>query len=317
MKVARYIGHGEIQISEEAVPVCPSRGLLLKAVACGLCSGELMDWYMDKKIPHVLGHEVSGRVIESKSDRVEVGSLVSPHHHVPCFHCEFCRSGLYVHCETWRSTKLEPGGMAEFIAVSEAHLNDCAVMDGIDSRLAALVEPVACVFKSIRRAGTLGRKQAVIGMGVMGLIHAKILGKSAVAFELSSDRLEHAHQIGIDAREPSENEKFDVVFVCPGSEAALDFALRITNAGGTVVLFAPFPPSILPKANLNQAYFQDISIVTSYSAGPPEFQQSEKWIKSGALSPEDVISHFIELDELPGHYQLMKSGKILKPMVIF
>lgn len=317
MKIARYIGKGQVQIVDEPVPVCPPRGVLVQALACGLCSGELMEWYMDQKIPHVLGHEVSGVVIESNSDAYRVGRLIAPHHHAPCFECEFCQAGLYVHCPTWRSTKLVPGGMAEVFAVSEANLRDCASVDGVDPRLSALIEPIACVVKSIRRANAVGKKSAVIGMGVMGLLHAKLLGEGAVGFELVADRLEHARAIGIDARGPNEDERFEAVYVCPGSESALDFALKITAPGGVVVLFAPFPPATRPEVNLNQAYFNDISLVTSYSAGPDDFQAAAAWIGSGRLKPEEVISHFITLDELPTYYTLMKTGKILKPMVNF
>src|SRR5438132_13023667 len=117
MKLARYTGGGEIAIVDEPMPICPPGGLLIKTEACGLCSGELMDWYMDRKVPHVLGHEVAGIVIESQDDRFPVECRVFPHHHAPCLACSFCARGLYVHCEQWKRTKLLPGGMAEFFAV--------------------------------------------------------------------------------------------------------------------------------------------------------------------------------------------------------
>ena len=34
--------------------------LLLKTAACGICSGDLMEWYLRRKINTVLGHEVVG-----------------------------------------------------------------------------------------------------------------------------------------------------------------------------------------------------------------------------------------------------------------
>src|ERR1019366_7518122 len=102
MKLARYVGDGRVIIAEEDAPNCPKGGLLIRTEACGLCSGELMSWYMDRKIPHVLGHEVAGIVQESQDGRFPVGSRVFPHHHAPCLECELCRAGLFVHCEQWR-----------------------------------------------------------------------------------------------------------------------------------------------------------------------------------------------------------------------
>src|SRR3954464_12385435 len=109
MKLARYIGNGEVAIVEEAPPTLPDGGLLVRTEACGLCSGELMSWYMDRKIPHVLGHEVAGIVGESADDRFPVCSRVFPHHHAPCLQCDHCARGQYVHCEQWKRTKLDPG----------------------------------------------------------------------------------------------------------------------------------------------------------------------------------------------------------------
>jgi Zn-dependent alcohol dehydrogenase len=40
-------------------------------------------------------------------------------------------------------------------------------------------------------------------------------------------------------------------------------------------------------------------------------------IENGELRAEQVVSEFIELKDLPGKYQQMKRGEILKPMVIF
>ncbi len=317
MKVARYIGHGEVAIVEEPVPECPPNGVLMKVAASGLCSGELMDWYMDQKIPHVLGHEVSGTVVESNHAGFPVGTKIAPHHHAPCFDCDKCRRGHFVQCETWRKSKLLPGGMAEYAAVSEVLLRDCAKVDGIDPHLAALIEPIACVCKSIRLAGRPSNSSAVIGLGVMGLIHAKVLGKSAVGFELNEDRIRHAVSVGIDARKPRSAQKFDVVYVCPGSQAAFDFGQSIVATGGVVLLFAPFSPSDVPTFNVNLAYFEDVSVVTSYSAGPNDFQQATQIASQNVLRAEDFVSDFIAIEQLPEAYQNMKSGKILKPMVVF
>lgn len=153
MKLARYVGGGQVEIREESAPACPPGGLLVKTEGCGLCSGELMDWYMNQKVPHVLGHEVAGLVIESQDERFPVGARVFPHHHAPCLHCDFCARGLYVHCTQWKRTKLDPGGMAEIFAVSAENLNDTLLVDDMRAIDSALIEPLACVVKSLRGIG--------------------------------------------------------------------------------------------------------------------------------------------------------------------
>lgn len=290
---------------------------MVRAEACGLCSGELMDWYMDKKIPHVFGHEVAGVVVESEDDRYPVGSRVFPHHHAPCLRCEFCASGRYVHCAQWRRTSLVPGGMAEYFAVSPENFNDTVRVDDFDARTAALIEPTACVVKSLRLARTTATDNvAVIGLGFMGLLHALLAPGPTVGFELNANRVEWAQKIGIDARPPSNEAQFDTIFVCPGSQRAFDFAIEIAAPAARIVMFAPVPPGdslLIPQI----AYFKDLEVLHSYSCGPDDTQVAVQLLKRGTFSVEHVVSHFIDLNYLPQAYSEMKVGKILKPMVVF
>jgi len=319
MLAARYHLGGEIRIEELPVPSCPQGGLLVKTIASGLCSGELMTWYMDRKAekaPHVLGHEVCGRVIESENSFFPVGSLVAPHHHAPCFTCNFCKRGAYVHCEQWKRTRLDPGGMAEYFAVSAENLNDCHLVDNLIPEDAALMEPLACVAKQLRKVNYKpGEPAAVIGLGVMGLLHALMM-PGCVAFEINPARREWAIKQGIDARKPGSSLKFDCVILCPGTEQALDFAIEIADFESRIGLFSPLPPKPI-ALNFESLYMRDISLVNSYSCGPIDTRAALAWIQEGRASAKQVVTHTIELSELPLAYQDMKSGTILKPMVMF
>jgi L-iditol 2-dehydrogenase len=316
MKVARYIGGGEVAIVEESVPACPKGGLLVRTVACGLCSGELMQWYMDRKIPHVLGHEVVGRVVESQDSRFPVDCLVFPHHHAPCLHCELCEAGHYVHCEQWKATKLVPGGMAEMFGVPAANLNDTLRVDDLDPKDAALIEPLACVVKSLRLADAAShRHPAVIGLGVMGLMHMTQLPE-AIGYDVKQERIDWALRQGFDARSPDEYEEADLIFVCPGSQAAFQFALQMATPGATLLMFAPLPPGE-PLQVPSEAYFKDLKIVHSYSCGPTDTARAAEIIRGLGLWSQQVVSHFIGIEALPEAYQQMKRGAILKPMVLF
>lgn len=316
MRVARYVGDGRVEIVEEAAPSLPEGGLLVQTEACGLCSGELMAWYMNQKVPHVLGHEVAGRVIASDDRRFSVGARVFPHHHAPCLQCDLCLSGRTVHCEQWRRTKLVPGGMADVFAVPAANLNDTLIVDDLAANDAALIEPLACVVKSLRLGGEHYERPVVIGLGVMGLMHALALGPSAVGIELSESRRNWATDVGIDARTPEDAPKSDLIFVCPGSQSAFDFAVSIASPQARIVLFAPLPPGqdlVVPQS----AYFRDLSIANSYSCGSADTLAAAEIIRAGVVAAKHVISEFIPMEALPQAYQDMKAGRILKPMVLF
>lgn len=317
-RLARYIGDGRVEIVEEPMPVCPPGGLLVQTEACGLCSGELMSWYMDQKLPHVLGHEVAGIVRESQDERFPVGSRVFPHHHAPCMACDLCRRGRYVHCPQWKRTKLRPGGMAEWFCVDAENLSDTHITDDLGAIDAALLEPFACVMKSVRLAQIEpGDRIAVIGLGVMGLMHlAAVVAHQPIGYDFNEARRTWAQSQGFRAAAPEDAQPAEVVFVCPGSQAAFDFALTMVQPGGTVVLFAPLGPGehlAVPQS----AYFKEIKLVPSYSSGPLDTALAIAAIRNGELRAEQVISEFIPLADLPLAYGEMKAGRILKPMVIF
>ena len=330
MRVARYVGQGQVAIVDEPVPICAPGGLLVKTEACGLCSGELMDWYMDRKIPHVLGHEVVGKVVESNDNRFPIGSRVFPHHHAPCLSCEACAAGHTVHCEQWKRTKLVPGGMAEFFAVPADNLNDTLLVDDLNPRDAALIEPLACVVKSLASSSLSliaspspssppsshsAPPAAVIGLGVMGLMHMALL-PNAIGYDVKDSRLNWAIRQGFDARTPDGFEEADTIFVCPGSQPAFEFALQMAKPGATIVMFAPLPPGE-PLRVPSEAYFKDLRIVHTYSCGPAETAKAADIIRNLGLWAEQVVSDFIGIEQLPEAYKAMKRGDILKPMVVF
>lgn len=320
------MGGGEIAIVDEAIPACPEGGLLVRTIASGLCSGELMAWYMDRKIPHVLGHEVCGEIVESQDQRFPIGMRVAPHHHAPCMSCDLCRRGAYVHCAQWKRTKLHPGGMAEFFAVPAENLTDTVPAGAVAPRDAALVEPLACVCKSYRRAladvtNPADASVAVIGLGFMGVMHLLLHGGAdagkAVGYDVNPLRRAWAANLGFDVREPTNSERAQVVFVCPGSEEALRFAMSIVQPDGVILLFSPLPPSGEMSMPLNDLYFGDVGLIPSYSCGPNDTADAIRLLAEGRIRAEQVVSDFISLEELPVAYRAMKAGDILKPMVEF
>ncbi|MFN8138479.1 MAG: alcohol dehydrogenase catalytic domain-containing protein [Fimbriimonadales bacterium] len=320
MKAARYYAGGDIRIEEVCLPEHSGGDLVLSNVACALCSGELMSWYMDRKAPTVIGHEVCGIVEHSFDSRFPVGSLVIPHHHAACERCPACKRGAHVHCAQWKATRLIPGGMSEKCIVPSQNLADCHVADDLSAQDAALAEPIACVYKSVMRGRPVsGARAAVIGLGSFGLMHSLVLkreGLVPVGIELRPERRGWAEKLGIAAVEKTD-EKFEFIWVCPGSEEALRLALSIATPNASVVMFAPFAPESPLSLDFEALYFTDLKICFSYSAGPHDMQAALFALREKVITATQVVSDFISLEELPQAYEAMKRGEILKPMVMF
>ncbi len=322
----------------EEVPLSrPGPGeLLLRITACGLCPGEVMDWYIARKAPVPLGHEAVGVVVEAGSGaRFEPGARVFVHHHAPCLACRACRRGDHVQCQAWRPRRLIPGGLATHaIAQAPAVANDAlAVPPDLSDDAATFIEPLACVVKSVRRARLRrGDRVLVIGAGVMGLLHLMVLrdrpepsllvaadrvpARLAAASRLADAAIDVTRQPLADAvGAVTEGDGADVVVVGPGTVDALESATGAVARGGTILVFTPTAPEARWPLDAHDLFFREITVATSYSAGPDDTREALELLRAG-LPVTSLITHRLSLDEAMAGYDLVRAmGPALKVVV--
>lgn len=325
MKVARLYDYLDVRIEDDPVPDIGPREALVRMRACGICSGDLVAWYIRKKAPLVFGHEPAGEIaaVGSEVRSFRVGQRVFVHHHAPCLACRACARGEFVQCPVWKQTNLRPGGMAEYFVVPEVNLaHDTLVLpDGVSFEDAALVEPTACVVKSLRRAGEIrGASVLVIGLGVMGQLHvllARAAGAAKVyGADLVEDRCRHARSLGADEvfnaaqvdlgaamAEATGGQGAEVVIAGPATTQALELGLRTVSRGGTVVQFMGTPPGDLLQLDTSDYYFREVRLVPSYSCGPPDTREALRLIAAGIVGAQHVVTHRFALDEARQAYE--------------
>ena len=300
--------------------------------ACGLCGSDLMRWYQDLRAPLVLGHEPVGEVVEVGAGApFSAGDRVFAHHHVPCFECRLCRAGRHTLCDTFRATRIDPGGLAEYIRVPAANV-DADVLplpDGLDDVAATLIEPVACILRGQRMAGvTSGSRVVVVGAGSMGLLEvqvARALGAAeVVALEPQRGRRAIARRLGAitpdgtgaDAvRDALGGDLADQVFVCTHHHGAIAESLHMAGRAGVVQLFAPTEPGDLVGLDLGAVFFREVTLQSTYSAGPSDTRDALGMLAGGLIDPESVISHRVPLERADEAYRLAASGEAIKVVV--
>jgi L-iditol 2-dehydrogenase len=121
VRAAVYLGTGRLRIEERPEPEPGPGEVLIAMRACGICGSDLMESYQDPRAPVVLGHEPAG-VVVAAGERVDAplpapGRRVFAHHHVPCGTCEYCARGRETLCDTFKATRIVPGGLSELILV--------------------------------------------------------------------------------------------------------------------------------------------------------------------------------------------------------
>lgn len=351
MKVAKLYRFNDVRIEDIPVPAIGPRDALIKTRACGICSGDVMPWYIESKAPLVLGHEPVGEVVELGKELLETqgsepgtlnsfkpGDRVFVHHHAPCRECRYCRKGDYVQCETWRKTRIVPGGISEYILVPEMNLrNDTLLLgEGVSDVDGTLIEPAACVVKAFGRASVReGDTVLVIGLGVMGQMHVllarefgsdRVIGADFIrsrldkALELGAD-----HVIDVSREEISESVRTftggfmaDIVIVGPNSAEAMLQGIRSVSRGGKVVLFTPAKPGERLDIDPNFLYFRDIALIPSYSCGPRDTTEALGFIKKGVIAAEKLVTHRFPIEKTAEAFALTaRAGDSLKSVIVF
>ncbi len=331
-----FRGPGDLKFEDIPLPAPGAGEVLLRVTACGLCPGEIMDWYLARKAPVPLGHEAVGEVVETGSGvGYRPGDRIFVHHHAPCLSCRACRRGDHVHCPTWRARRLVPGGLATYaLAQAQAVAADTLPLPpDLSDDAATFIEPLACVVKSVERARIRsGDRVLVIGTGVMGLLHLLVLRARAkpsmvMAADLVPFRLEAASRYAdlvLDVarrpldeavREATGGEGADVAIVGPGTVEALEAGRRSLAPGGTVLVFTPTPPDEAWPLPVHDVFFKEVTIVPSYSAGPDHTREALDLLVGG-LPVESLITHRLALADAAAGYELVRAaGPALKVII--
>ena len=322
MRQAVIVAPDRLKVREAPRPALRGDGeVLLRTLACGICSGDLMPWYLAKKVGTVLGHEPVGVAVEVGRDveHIRPNDLVFVHHHAPCGRCPACDRGAPVHCPTWKRTGLDPGGMADYIRVpAEIVPADCFAVNDLRPEQALFIEPLGCCVKAFRRCGVVaGRRVAVVGCGVMGLLNVQLawaLGAAEVfAVEPNADRRGVARRCGAAALTPEEAREWlhraaDLVVIGPGFPEVIRQSLEYVREAGVACLFTPTATGVLTELDLGDLYFRDVSLVPSYSCGPDDTRAAYEMLRAGRVNPVPLITHRWRLEDVQSAFDVARCG---------
>jgi L-iditol 2-dehydrogenase len=326
MRVAVYYNNQDVRLEEMPVPKIGPDEVLVKVIASGICGSDVLEWYRAKKAPRVLGHEISGEIVEIGEgvEKYEVADRVFVSHHVPCNTCRYCLSGNHTVCDTLRSTNFDPGGFAEFIRVPPINVDRgiFRLPDSVTFAEGVFVEPLACVVRGQQKARIeAGQSLLVVGSGISGILHiqlARMVGAGRViAADISDYRLEAAKRFGADVtiradedlsarlRQLNDGYLADLVIVCTGVAQAISEAMQCVERGGTILLFAPPAPEITFPLQLYDLWHDGITLTNTYAGSPGDIATAIELIRACSINVDDMITHRLGLAQTGLGFQLV------------
>ncbi len=350
MRAAIWNGPGTMDVGTTDDAVCPEDGVLLDVLACGVCGTDVRSFYNgDRRIeaPWVLGHEISGTVVEigARADEEIAASGISMGDAVHCIstlwcgRCRMCRGGAENLCLNGELMGFDhAGAYAERVAIPNIALKNLfRIPDGLSPEHATFADPlsdVICGHKDI--AIGLDDVVVVIGAGPVGTAHvalARLQGAGQVLLlERAARRLELAHAIVGDDRvayvDTSEQDSVaaisratdgfgaDVVIVACSSDKAQEEAMEMAAPRGRVLFFGGLPKGTTHiNFPSNVLHYKEVQVHGSYASRHRDQVAALDMLAADAGGIRSVVSDVIGLDETPDAFPRIRAGEALKVVV--
>jgi L-idonate 5-dehydrogenase len=301
--------HGvqDLRLEPSEVPHLEANEVLVRFGAGGICGSDLHYFQHggvgDFKLrqPMVLGHEVSGEVVQVGAlvSRVQIGDRVAIDPSKPCRQCRDCLSGRSNLCQQMRffgSAAIFPhvqGAFAEFFKVADFQCH--VVPSSIPFEVVACAEPLAVTLHAVARAGALmGLRVLVTGAGPIGVLTvaaARLAGAAEVVVtDLFDQPLQVARAMGATdvvniVKEPErlvqfEQHKgvFDLAIEASGNAKGLECCVLSTRPGGRLVQIGMLPPG-LTSAPINRIIAKELDFLGTF-----RFHQEFAWAVEALIS---------------------------------
>ncbi|MFE1598751.1 zinc-binding dehydrogenase [Methylobacterium sp. ID0610] len=338
MRAALLRAPNDLVLADIHDPAPEPGGLVVRVRAATICGTDIRILTGRKtagvRFPSVLGHEFSGVVAESRSERFVRGDPVCVNPAIACGACEACQRGRENLCMRLTAMGYElDGAFAELVSVparAVAAGNVLPLPEGLSFAEAALAEPLACVINGQEKV-SLGRGDGVVvlGAGPIGLLHVALARHSGarriVVSEPNPARRRAALDLGADAvidpgaedvsaavRARCGGSGADVIIAAIGVPHLAQDAVRLARPGGRVSLFAGFTRGETAALDVNAIHYGELIVTGAFGLMRRQFGQALDLLASGRIGAAPLLSHRFPLDGAADALRLAASGAALK-----
>lgn len=346
MKAAVFIEPGRIEVTDIPIPAVGDKDVLIKVNAASICGTDLRimkhgHFRIPSGTPRVLGHELTGRIVETGHDVVgfTVGERVSVAPNVGCGHCSMCRRGFNHLCPTYDAFGITlNGGFEEYMLVPAAAIergNMFRVPESITDEVAAIMEPMSCCLHGQRKVELSPEDSVlIIGAGPIGCLHA-VLAKRAGARQVivantRQPRLDIAgrmgadHLINVSQTELSEEVMtltggvgVDVVITCVSKPEVIASATRLAGRLGRINVFSGLGDQAQPAIDVNSLHYKEQTLTGTTGSSVADYGDVIDIVAASDLDLTPIITGRYSLDEIELAMEHSRSGAGMKAIITF
>ncbi|MFC1890610.1 6-hydroxycyclohex-1-ene-1-carbonyl-CoA dehydrogenase [Thermodesulfobacteriota bacterium] len=328
---------------EYPIPAIGNDEALVEVAGCGVCHTDLSFWHYGvqtrHELPLVLGHEISGTVLEGPSE-LKGKAVVIPAV-LPCGDCYLCRKGRSNICQSQKMPGNDfHGGFASHVVVPVRFLSlvpDEALASHTLPELSIIADAVSTPYQVIVKSGLeAGDFVVVIGVGGIGIYAAqiaKIFGAKVLALDIAQEKLDQLEQVGItntinisglgvkeikkqvkrvcrEMEAPSHSWK---IYEMSGSKAGQELAFALVGTAGTLSIVG-FTMDKL-EVRLSNLMAFDANVIGTWGCKPELYQDVINLVAEGKLMIKPFTETF-PLSRINDIFQQILEHKLLKRSVL-
>lgn len=309
MKKAK--GSENVGLGSVPRPTAGSGQVVIEVHATGICGTDLhiqQDEFPSIP-PVVMGHEVTGRVIEAGEGAEEhLGRRVATEtYFYTCDACDACRAGRRNLCMKRRSIGSHVnGGFATHVLVPARNLHE--IHESVGEHAGALYEPLSCVTQCLcdPAVASPGDTALVVGPGAMGILSAQVLRSQGANVTVSGtpadrQRLDIAASLGLAVVEAGDlagstpDGGFDVVADASGNERGIDAGLRAVRRGGHYVQVGLTGRPI--AVDIDLICLHELVVTSGFASTPRSWRRLERLIADGHVVLDPLVSDVLPLSD--------------------
>lgn len=342
MKAAVLKGPNTLSVETVNRPACPPGGLLVRVTRCAICSSDarmVSKGHTGLVYPRIPGHELSGVVFESRSDRFTTGDRVQIYPGLSCGRCAACRRGDPRRCVSLRTMGFSAdGGFAEYIALEESSISSGGVNrvpGNLSDSQSAFAEPLASCLNAQEKARVgKGDSVLVIGAGTLGILHSRLArlrdASQILIAELDKQRLESAEamagadrviDVGLEriprvVSDLTAGRGVNVILLAANSMPVVNL-LPLLVDGGRLSLFSGISKDLnFERFDINHIHYRELEVTGAFGSTPAQNTAALELISAG-LPVADLITRTLTLDEIHEGIDYTNNRRGLRAMVCF
>ncbi len=339
MRAVTFQAPGVVSVEERPEPqLIDPEDAIVRIEATGVCGSDLHIYHGRVQIEpgFTIGHEYVGTVLAAGDavTRVAVGDRVLGCFQTACGTCFFCRRGDYHRCVESRTfghgatLGALQGTQAEEALVPHANLVLRRVPEGMSSDVALFAGDVMGTgFHAIVESDfEPGDVVAVLGLGPVGLCAvqaARALGAAhVIAIDTVPERLDMAASFGAEAvhladqdvraavRRATEGRGADVCIDAVGDPKALDSAIRLTRACGSIQCIGVYAERA--DVHMGLLWLKTLTLRGGQANVLGHVDRVLALLAAGQLDPSALVTHHMTLEDAPEAYAVYDRREALK-----